>query len=128
MDTHIHFRFTSLCAILTPTLTLCTFSSSSRFPDRHWSTVDELLLPETAPDSGVYVYEQEEQEEGGGGRGHGHGRSFGPKAPLWRHGPTVGRRDSFYCTHISGCQRLKNGNTLSEWSSYMNKDANRNYL
>lgn len=72
--------------------------NNGRFPDRHWSTVDEIILPEVDLNSGVYVREE--------------GRPYGPAAPVWKYGATVGRRDSFYCTHISGCQRLKNGNTL----------------
>jgi hypothetical protein len=34
--------------------------------------------------------------------------AFGPPAPAWRYRDTV----EFYSSHISGCQRLPNGNTL----------------
>jgi hypothetical protein len=66
-------------------------------PHRLWSTVDEIVPPDHR-EPGVYP-----RESGG---------AFGPEEPVWRHGPAAGRRDSFYCTHISGCQRLPNGNTL----------------
>ena len=77
-----------------------------RYPDRHWSTVDELVLPETSPDSGQYV-PNEDCNDG----------PYGPSGPVWTYGPSAGKRESFYCTHISSCQRLKNGNTLSKWGS-----------
>ena len=76
-----------------------------RIPDRQWSTIDEIQLPEKvnsesgAIESGVY----ERQE----------GRPYGPIEPLWRHGPREHHHGSFYCTHISGVQRLRNGNNLS---------------
>ena len=31
---------------------------------------------------------------------------------MWTYGARAGRLGSFYCTHISGVQRLPNGNTL----------------
>ena len=58
----------------------------------------QIELPETEPDSGDYVLEA--------------GKAYGPSAPHWSFGPSKGRRDSFYCTHISSVQRLQNGNTL----------------
>ena len=69
-----------------------------RYPDRHWSSVDELILPETSANSGEYIRQK--------------GKAFGPERPVWSYGPRAGRRNSFYCTHISACQRLANGNTL----------------
>jgi len=65
--------------------------NNGRAPDRLWSTVDEFKLPD---DGGVYL------------------ESTASKPPHWSFGPPIGRRGSFYCTHISGCQRLPNGNTL----------------
>eukprot|EP00656_Telonema_subtile_P020630 TRINITY_DN21717_c0_g1_i2.p1 TRINITY_DN21717_c0_g1~~TRINITY_DN21717_c0_g1_i2.p1 ORF type:complete len:457 (+),score=62.13 TRINITY_DN21717_c0_g1_i2:106-1476(+) len=60
--------------------------NNGRAPDRHWSTVDEFALSKDldSPSS----------------------------KQVWGYGPRVGRERSFYCTHISGCQRLPNGNTL----------------
>merc|ERR1712146_488742 len=66
-------------------------------PDRWWSDVLELKLPETAMDSGVYLREP--------------GKAFSAEV-VWKYGPRAGHEGSFYCTHISGVQRLPNGNTL----------------
>lgn len=71
-----------------------------REPDRHWSSVDEIVLPEDTPDSGEYVLPTR--------------KPFGPEKAAWSFGPARHHRDSFYCTHISGVQRLQNGNTLSK--------------
>jgi hypothetical protein len=69
--------------------------NNGRQPDRHWSTCDEWALP----------------ERGGVGSGDYERASGGAKL-VWRHGSQAGHAGSFYCTHISGCQRLPNGNTL----------------
>jgi hypothetical protein len=82
--------------------TACIYIPVNSYPDRHWSTVDELELPETEPFSGKYMMSAN------------NGYTFGPEEPYWTYGPSCGKRDSFYCTHISGCQRLKNGNTLGK--------------
>jgi len=74
--------------------------NNGRVPDRHWSTVDELELPETSLGSGVYEDPSTT------------GKPFGPEALSWQYGPRAGRSGAFYCTHISGVQRLPNGNTL----------------
>ena len=71
--------------------------SNGRSPDRLWSNVLELELPECDA-NGVYPHEI--------------GEPFAPNAPFWSYGPRVGRAGSFYCSHMSGCQRLENGNTL----------------
>lgn len=68
--------------------------NNGRAPDRHWSSIDEYdltgrIVPREAPP--VITSKQ---------------------APVWSFGPAIGRKGSFYCTHISGCQRLENGNTL----------------
>lgn len=67
--------------------------NNGRAPDRQWSTVDEFELCDNDGD-----YAQSYQ-----------GTS---RSPVWRYGHTLGRARSFYCTHISSCQRLQNGNTL----------------
>jgi len=64
--------------------------NNGRAPDRHWSSVDEYALPDK---DGVYPDDASAQL-------------------VWSFGPKIGRAGSFYCTHISGCQRLPNGNTL----------------
>jgi hypothetical protein len=73
--------------------------NNGRVPDRHWSSVDEFILPETELNSGVYVQADAN-------------KPFGPSAFCWSFGPREHRLGSFYCTHISGAQRLSNGNTL----------------
>lgn len=73
--------------------------SLNREPDRHWSSIDEIQLPEDSPSSGSYPV----PDRGG----------FGPKKACWSFGPVRNHQNSFYCTHISGVQRLENGNSLS---------------
>mmetsp|Transcript_36123 Transcript_36123/g.84590 ORF Transcript_36123/g.84590 Transcript_36123/m.84590 type:complete len:502 (+) Transcript_36123:184-1689(+) len=72
--------------------------NNGRAPDRLWSTVDEITPPETAPFQGEYHRVA--------------GQAFGPKEPCWSFGQRLGRRDSFFCSHISSAHRLPNGNTL----------------
>jgi len=69
--------------------------NNGRCPDRFWSCVEEYRLP----------------AEAGGGYEPAYG-SPARQLRVWSYGPAAGRRCSFYCTHISGCQRLPNGNTL----------------
>jgi len=59
-----------------------------------YSTVDEFVPPMDS--AGFYHL--------------GPDSAFGPAAPVWRYVPTPA--DSYYCSTISGCQRLVNGNTL----------------
>lgn len=73
--------------------------NNGRIPDRQWSSVDEIELPELTRNSGEYVKNLKKNR-------------FGPKEPKWHFGPKPNHRDSFWCTHISGVQRLPNGNTL----------------
>lgn len=72
--------------------------NNGRHPDRHWSSAEEFKLPEITEGNGVYLKEE--------------GTPFGPSGPIWTFGPSAGRRNSFYCTHISAVQRMQNGNTL----------------
>ena len=62
--------------------------NNGRAPDRLFSTVEEYQLPQSFTEEI-------------------------PKSELiWSFGPQQGKLGSFYCTHISGAQRLPNGNTL----------------
>jgi hypothetical protein len=73
--------------------------NNGRFPDRAWSTVDEFdLAPLEAEADALGPAPPPPQ--------------FGAQRPVWSYGPRIGRRGSFYCTHIGACQRLDNGNTL----------------
>ena len=72
--------------------------NNGRRPDRHWSSVDELhvSLPSASEAAA---------------------REAPPRVSTtaklaWTYEPPAGRRGSFYCTHISGVQRVPNGNTL----------------
>jgi hypothetical protein len=78
-------------------------------PDRQWSSVDEIRLPESAPNSGVYELTGQE------------GAQFGPASPEWSFGPRQHHERSFYCTHLSAAQRLRNGNTLSELNHFFRR-------
>lgn len=62
--------------------------------DGAYSSVDEILPP--ANKKGKY-YRKKSQ-------------AFGPDKPLWTY--TAPQKTDFYSSHISGCQRLPNGNTL----------------
>eukprot|EP00281_Chroomonas_sp_CCMP1168_P020350 CAMPEP_0206226924 /NCGR_PEP_ID=MMETSP0047_2-20121206/8350_1 /ASSEMBLY_ACC=CAM_ASM_000192 /TAXON_ID=195065 /ORGANISM="Chroomonas mesostigmatica_cf, Strain CCMP1168" /LENGTH=385 /DNA_ID=CAMNT_0053650043 /DNA_START=153 /DNA_END=1310 /DNA_ORIENTATION=- len=73
--------------------------NNGRAPDRQWSTVEELVLPRKS--SSPKEFEPPLK-----------GQPFLPKEPIWSFGPRLGRRGSFFCTHISSTQRLPNGNTL----------------
>ena len=66
--------------------------NNGRAPDRLFSTVDEYELPFNPAGS---FYDTVAK----------------PKA-IWSFGPQQGKLGSFYCTYISGAQRLPNGNTL----------------
>jgi hypothetical protein len=69
---------------------LLVFNNGQGNPAGDHSEVSELVLP-FDPAKG-FVHE---------------GRSFGPKEPLWTY-----KAPDLYAAFISGCQRLKNGNTL----------------
>jgi hypothetical protein len=81
--------------------------NNGRVPDREWTTVDEFLLPELPPDAeGGGGYERAPQsqawDEGG----------FKQADHIWSFGESKDHNRSFYSTHISGVQRVSNGNTL----------------
>jgi len=69
--------------------------NNGRHPDRAWSTVDEIRLPEFL----LNMYKMD-------------GETYGPETCEWRYGPSKGRANSWYDTHTGHCQRLRNGNTL----------------
>lgn len=69
--------------------------NNGRRPDRHWSSVDEIK-----PKMVDGKFAQPEP-----------GKTFEGEL-VWSYGPSNGKAGSFYCTHISSCQRLPNGNTL----------------
>ena len=70
--------------------------NNGRNPDRVWSEVLELAPSIPGED---------------GAPPRAEGEPFGAEV-AFRYGPRAGRAGSFYCTHISGCQRMENGNTL----------------
>jgi len=59
---------------------------------RAYSTIDEIVPPVDA--NGVYYLAQ--------------GAAYGPSTQIWSYNPTP----KFYASHLSGVNRLKNGNTL----------------
>ncbi len=73
---------------------ILVFNNGMNRPDGNYSSVDQLRLP----------FDEElgyrREEEGG----------FGPEGFLWSY--TAPRKGLFYSSHISGAQRLPNGNTL----------------
>ncbi|HEY3452487.1 MAG TPA: aryl-sulfate sulfotransferase [Myxococcales bacterium] len=62
---------------------------------RNYSSVDELATPVDA--AGAYLVPEP-------------GTQFGPETPAWTY--TANPPQSFFANHISGAQRLPNGNTL----------------
>ena len=73
--------------------------NNGRAPDRMWSTIDEYEMPARFAIDTACTTDDADADPA-------------PPRLVWRYGPALGRRDSFYCTHSSGCQRLPNGNTL----------------
>lgn len=109
--------------------------NNGRKPDRLWSTVDEYKLPydpiyplipveptsasaggSDDVDTARYLQLQQPPflsgKDGTARTSAGQATPFVPPELIWSHGPKKDRLGSFYCTHISGCQRLGNGNTL----------------
>jgi len=75
--------------------------NNGRVPDRQFSTIDEIILPEETFMSGIYISPKEDDSN-----------TFLPEDFSWSFGEKFGKAASFYCTHVSSCQRLPNGNTL----------------
>lgn len=73
--------------------------NNGKIPNRKWSSIDEIELPEIERDSGIYVTDPRLNR-------------FGPKEPAWSFGPKANHQNSFFCSHVSGVQRLPNGNSL----------------
>mmetsp|Transcript_21725 Transcript_21725/g.42693 ORF Transcript_21725/g.42693 Transcript_21725/m.42693 type:complete len:518 (+) Transcript_21725:279-1832(+) len=75
--------------------------NNGRHPDRQWSAIDEIELPEETRYSGDYILPEEDPWA-----------TFGPEKPCWSYGPKRFREGSFFCGNISSARRLPNGNTL----------------
>ena len=72
---------------------ILVFNNGNR-RDRAYSSVDEILPPLNA--DGTYALAS--------------GSAYGPEAPVWSY--TADYPTDFYADHVSGAQRLANGNTL----------------
>jgi hypothetical protein len=70
------------------------FNNGVNRPAGRYSSVDEIVPP--VDDNGFYYLAP--------------GAAYGPDAPLWSY--TANPPTSFYANYISGCERLKSGNTL----------------
>ncbi|MFQ5720926.1 MAG: aryl-sulfate sulfotransferase [Candidatus Aminicenantales bacterium] len=70
------------------------FNNGRGRPDGDYSSIDEIVPPVNK--KGKYVRKK--------------GHAFGPAKPIWTY--TAPQKSDFYSGHISGCQRLANGNTL----------------
>jgi len=70
------------------------FNNGANRPGSHYSTVDEIVPP--VNENGEYYLEP--------------GSAYGPEAQTWIY--TASPPTSFYADHISGAQRLSEGNTL----------------
>ncbi len=73
---------------------LVIFNNGRGRPDGDYSSVDEIVLP--IDRQGNYTREPDS--------------AFGPVEPAWSY--SASEKDEFYSGHISGAQRLPNGNTL----------------
>jgi hypothetical protein len=73
---------------------ILVFNNGANRPGSHYSTVDEIVPP--VNDNGEYYLES--------------GSAYGPEAQTWIY--TGSPPTSFYASHLSGAQRLTNGNTL----------------
>lgn len=70
------------------------FNNGRGRPDGDYSSIDEFVPP--VDKKGRYVRKK--------------GEAFGPTKLTWTY--TAPHKQDFYSSHISGCQRLPNGNTL----------------
>jgi hypothetical protein len=73
---------------------ILVFNNGRGRSDGDYSSVDEIIPP--VDDAGHYKREA--------------GKPFGPAAPTWTY--TASPKSSFFASHISGAQRLPNGDTL----------------
>jgi hypothetical protein len=73
---------------------ILVFNNGANRPGSHYSTVDEITPP--VDDNGEYSLEP--------------GSAYGPTAQAWIY--TASPPTSFYASHLSGAQRLTNGDTL----------------
>ena len=70
------------------------FNNGPDRPGGNYTTIDEIVPP--VDDSGRYTI--------------GPDSTYGPEAPTWSY--QAPNPPDFYASHISGCQRMPNGNTL----------------
>jgi len=73
---------------------LLVFNNGRGRPDGNYSSVDEIVPP--VDNNGRYMHKAK--------------TAFGPAKPLWSY--TASHKTDFYSGHVSGAQRLGNGNTL----------------
>jgi hypothetical protein len=73
---------------------ILVFNNGANRPGSHYSSVDEIVPP--VDNNGVYSLEP--------------GSAYGPTQQTWMY--TASPQTSFYASHLSGAQRLANGNTL----------------
>ena len=73
---------------------LIVFNNGNGRTDRFYSTIDEISPP----------------LDKDGGYACTAGTAFGPEKPVWSY--AAEKQESFFSSHISGVQRLPNGNTL----------------
>ncbi len=73
---------------------ILVFNNGRSRPDGDYSSVDEIVPP--IDKKGKYVRKK--------------GKAFNPILPSWTYRSP--EKQDFYSSHISGCQRLPNGNTL----------------
>jgi hypothetical protein len=73
---------------------ILVFNNGRGRPDGNYSSVDEIVVPLT--EDGRYARRQ--------------GEPYGPQEPAWRY--TSPRKTDFNSGHISGAERLPDGNTL----------------
>jgi hypothetical protein len=73
---------------------ILVFNNGANRPGSHYSTVDEVVPP--VDENGVYYLEP--------------GSAYGPASQTWEY--IASPPTSFYVSHLSGAQRLPNGDTL----------------
>jgi hypothetical protein len=73
---------------------ILAFNNGRGRPDGDYSSIDEVVPP--LDRKGHYVRQK--------------GRAYGPALPVWTY--TAPQKENFYSSHISGCERLPNGNTF----------------